>query len=101
MAADSEIKRYGKIVVLEHWLAMILVLSLSITGLFLVRDWFIHEFHIYGAEMFFPTPSFTLLLHKWTALSLLVLGAIHLVAHAGQKENPIMTKLSLNPRCTR
>ncbi len=60
----SEIKRYGKIVVLEHWLAVILVLSLSITGLFLVRDWFVHEFHVHGAEMFVPTPSFTLLLHK-------------------------------------
>ncbi len=73
---------------------MILVLTLSITGLFLVRDWFVHEFHIHGAEMIVPTPDFALDVHKLTAIGLLILGAIHLVAHAGQKEKPILPKKS-------
>ena len=94
MAADTEIKRYGKIVVLEHWLAMISVLLLSITGIFFLRDWFVHEFHIYGAEMYVPTPDFASSLHEYAAFILLIVGAIHFVAHAGQKEKPILPKNS-------
>jgi cytochrome b subunit of formate dehydrogenase len=94
MKTDSEIKRYGKIVVAEHWLMMILVLILSITGLFLVRDWFVHEFHIHGAEMYVPTPNYTLDIHRYTAFGLLALGAVHLIAHAGQKDKPLLPKNS-------
>jgi cytochrome b subunit of formate dehydrogenase len=94
MKSDSEIRRYGKMVVFEHWLMIILVLSLSFTGLLLIRDWFIHEFHIYGAEMYIPTPSFTLTLHGYVAFGLLILGAIHLIVHVGQREKHILPKHS-------
>jgi cytochrome b subunit of formate dehydrogenase len=95
MKLESEIKRYGKIVVLEHWLAIIMIFTLMITGLFLVRDWFVHEFHIYGAENYIPTPSFASDLHWYAALAILVVGAIHLIAHGGQKEKPILPKNSV------
>lgn len=94
MGKESDIKRYGKIVVLEHWLAMIFVLILSITSIFLLRDWFVHEFHIYGAEMYISTPDFASDLHKYAAYMLLIVGAIHMAAHAGQKEKPILPKRS-------
>jgi cytochrome b subunit of formate dehydrogenase len=94
MGAQSEIKRYSKIVVLEHWLAIIIIFSLIITGLFLVRDWFIHEFHIYGAENYIPTPNFTNSFHLYAALGILILGAIHLIVHGGQKDKPILPKNS-------
>jgi cytochrome b subunit of formate dehydrogenase len=90
--SDSEIKRYGKIVVLEHWLMMIFLVPLAITGLFGVRDWFIHEFHIFGAENFLPTPEFATDFHLYAAFGLVIVGAIHLVVHAGQKEKPILPK---------
>lgn len=73
---------------------MIIVFMLSITGLFLVRDWFVYEFHIHGAEMYVPTPDFALDFHKFSAIGLLILAAIHLIAHAGQKEKPILPKHS-------
>jgi cytochrome b subunit of formate dehydrogenase len=91
---DSEIKRYSKIVVFQHWLLIIMVLVLSITGIFLLRDWFVHEFHIHGAENYIPTPEFTLDIHKYTAFGLLGLGAIHLAVHVGQKEKPLLPKNS-------
>ncbi len=93
---DSEIKRYGKIVVLEHWLAMLIILALSITGIFLARDWFVHEFHIHGAENFVPTPEYTLTIHKYAAFGILIVGAIHLAVHAGQKEKPVLPKRTFN-----
>lgn len=96
MRSKKEIKRYSKIVVLEHWLMMIFLVPLAITGLFQVRDWFIHEFHIFGAEMIIPTPDFTSDIHLYAALGLLVVGAIHIVAHAGQKEKAILPKNSMN-----
>lgn len=75
---------------------MIFLVPLALTGLFMVRDWFIHEFHIYGAEMIIPTPDFTSDIHLYAAFGLLVVGLIHLVAHAGQKEKPILPKNTMN-----
>jgi cytochrome b subunit of formate dehydrogenase len=92
MRSKKEIKRYSKVVVMEHWLMMIFLVPLAITGLFLARDWFIHEFHIQGAENIIPTPSLTLDFHLYAAIGLLVVGAIHLVVHAGQKEKPMLPK---------
>ncbi len=93
--SEPEIKRYSKIVVLEHWLAIIVIFSLIFTGLFLVRDWFIHEFHIYGSENYVPTPVFASDLHLFAAFGIIVVGLIHLVAHGGQKEKPILPKNSM------
>lgn len=95
MPKKPEIKRYGKIVVLEHWLAFIMIFALIVTGLFLVRDWFIHEFHIYGAENYVPTPDFAKDFHLYAAFGILFVGAIHLLAHGGQKEKPILPKNSM------
>ncbi len=96
MSTKSEIRRYGKIVVLEHWLAILIIFTLIITGLFLVRDWFVHEFHIHGAENYVPTPDFANSIHLYAALGILVVGAIHLIAHGGQKEKPILPNNSMN-----
>ncbi|UCE73741.1 MAG: cytochrome b/b6 domain-containing protein [Methanomassiliicoccales archaeon] len=95
MRSQSEIKRYGKIVIFEHWLGILIIFILMITGLFLVRDWFISEFQIYGAENYIPTPSFARSFHLFAAFGILVLGAIHLMAHGGQKEKPILPKNSM------
>jgi Ni,Fe-hydrogenase I cytochrome b subunit len=92
---DSEIKRYSKIVVLEHWLSIIVIFGLIFTGLFLVRDWFVHEFHIFGAENIVPTPDFASSLHLMSAFAILILGAIHLIVHGGQKEKPLLPKNSM------
>jgi len=96
MKRDSEVKRYGKVVVFQHWLAIVLVFTSIFTGLLLARDWFIHEFHIYGAEMYVPTPDFASSLHEFAALGIVVLGFIHLAFHAGQKEKPILPRNSIN-----
>lgn len=95
MRSESEIRRYGKTVVFEHWLAILIIFSLMITGLFLLRDWFISEFHIHGAENYIPTPSFARSFHLFAAFGILVLGAIHLIAHGGQKKKPILPKNSM------
>jgi cytochrome b subunit of formate dehydrogenase len=95
MKRESEIRRYGKIVIMEHWLNMLIIFGLIITGLFLVRDWFVHEFHIYGAEMYVPTPDFASSIHFWAALAILILGAVHLIAHGPQREKPILPKRSM------
>jgi cytochrome b subunit of formate dehydrogenase len=92
MKSKKEIKRYSKIIVLEHWLMMIFLVPLAITGLYMVRDWFIHEFHIFGAENYLPTHELTSDFHLYAAFGLLMVGAIHLVVHAGQKEKPILPK---------
>ena len=85
MKSKPEIKRYGKIVVLEHWLMMIFLVPLALTGLFMVRDWFVHEFHIHGAENYLPTLDITSDVHLYAAFGLVFLGEIHLAVHAGQK----------------
>jgi cytochrome b subunit of formate dehydrogenase len=94
MKSKSEIKRYSKIVVIEHWLMMIFLVPLAITGLFLVRDWFVHQFHIHGAENFLPTLESTSDFHLYAAFGLVFLGAIHLIVHGGQREKPILPKNS-------
>jgi cytochrome b subunit of formate dehydrogenase len=92
MKPKKEIKRYSKIVVMEHWLMMLFLVPLALTGLFMFRDWFIHEFHIFGAENYLPTPEFTSDFHLYAAFGLVFVGAIHLAVHAGQKEKPILPK---------
>jgi cytochrome b subunit of formate dehydrogenase len=92
MRSKKEIKRYSKIVVVEHWLMMIFLVPLALTGLFLVRDWFVHEFHIHGAENYLPTLEVTSDFHLYAAFGLVFVGAIHLAVHAGQKEKPILPK---------
>lgn len=88
----AEIKRYGAEVIGVHWLFIIFFIPMIYSGLLLWRDWFTHEFHIYGIDYAFPSFSGMEEVHLYTGVIILAVGAAHLMAHIGQKEKPIIPK---------
>lgn len=88
----AEMERYGAEVIGVHWLFIIFLMPMLYTGLLLWRDWFTHEFHIYGIDYLFPSFEGMERIHLYTGLAVLTVGAAHLLAHWGQKEKPILPK---------
>ncbi len=87
-----EMERYGAEVIGVHWLFIIFLLPMLYTGLLLWRDWFAHEFHIYGINYLFPSFEGMERIHLFTGLAVLTVGAAHLLTHWGQREKPILPK---------
>ncbi len=85
-------ERYGAEVIGVHWLFIIFIIPLLYTGLLLWRDWFTHEFHVYGINYIFPSFEGMERLHMFAGFALLTVGAAHLLTHMGQKEKPILPK---------
>jgi len=90
--AVEEIRRYGGKVVATHWVFLILFVPFLYTGLLLFRDWFIHEYHIYGINYVFPSFEGMETWHVYLGIGVLVVGLAHLLMHMGQKEKPIVPK---------
>jgi len=88
----AEMERYGAEVIGVHWLFIIFIIPLLYTGLLLWRDWFTHEFHVYGINYIFPSFEGMERLHMFAGFALLTVGAAHLLTHMGQKEKPILPK---------
>ena len=83
---EPEIERYGAEVIGVHWLFIIFLIPMLYTGLLMWRDWFTHEFHIYGIDYLFPSFEGMESIHVYTGLIVLAVGGAHLLAHWGQKE---------------
>ncbi len=88
----AEMERYGAEVIGVHWLFIIFLFPLLYTGLLLWRDWFAHEFHIYGINYAFPSFDGMDKLHMFAGIALLAVGAGHLMTHYQQKQKPILPK---------
>jgi cytochrome b subunit of formate dehydrogenase len=89
---EPEIERYGAEVIGVHWLFIIFLIPMLYTGLLMWRDWFTHEFHIYGIDYLFPSFEGMESIHVYTGLIVLAVGGAHLLAHWGQKEKHILPK---------
>ncbi len=87
-----EIERYGAEVIGVHWLFIIFLIPMMYTGLLMWRDWFAHEFHIYGIDYLFPSFEGMERIHLFTGLAVLTVGAAHLMTHWGQKDKPMIPK---------
>jgi cytochrome b subunit of formate dehydrogenase len=88
----AEIERYGAEVIGVHWLFIIFLFPVLYTGLLMWRDWFTHEFHIYGVNHLFPSFDGMEDLHMYAAFAVLAVGAAHLMAHREQRDKPILPK---------
>jgi cytochrome b subunit of formate dehydrogenase len=86
------IPRYGPRVILIHWLFIIHFIPLLYTGLLLMRDWFMHEFHIHGVDPLLITFEGTEDWHLFMGLAVIVIGLAHVALHAGQKDKPILPR---------
>ncbi len=91
-AGGGMIKRYGPEVVAIHWLFTITVIPLLWTGLLLTRDWFIHEFHIHGVDKLVPVFDWVVDYHWYFGVAVLVVGLVHILIHARQKEKHILPR---------
>lgn len=88
----AEIERYGAEVIGVHWLFIIFLIPMLYTGLLMWRDWFTHEFHIYGIHYLFPSFEGMETIHLYTGMAVLTVGAAHLLSHYRQREKPILPK---------
>jgi cytochrome b subunit of formate dehydrogenase len=89
---SAEMRRYGAEVIGVHWLFIIFLMPMLYTGLLMWRDWFSHEFHIYGIDYIFPSFDGIEKVHMVTGIVVLTVGAAHLLAHWGQKEKHMLPK---------
>jgi hypothetical protein len=87
--SNNYMKFNSPIIIFEHWAFTILLIIISITGLFLLRDWLFATFGVYG-EVFVPTPAITLQLHKTFGAALVVLGLLHLAIHITSTKKDIL-----------
>jgi hypothetical protein len=74
--------------IVENWLFTIVIALVTISSLFLLRDWLWETFGVYG-RVYVPTPGFMLYLHIGSAFGLIVLGLEHLIRHLPSKEKPL------------
>jgi cytochrome b subunit of formate dehydrogenase len=88
----AKMERYGAEVIGVHWLFIIFLMPMLYTGLLMWRDWFTHEFHIYGINYIFPSFEGMEKLHMFSGFAVLTVGAAHLLTHMGQREKPILPK---------
>ena len=86
------VRRYGAKVIAIHWLFIITIFPLLVTGLLLLRDWFFEEFHIIGVDELVPTFEGAAEYHGYFGLAVLAIGLVHILLHIGQKEKPILLK---------
>ena len=92
--AKDYIKFNSPIVIFEYWAFTIVLIVVTITGLFLLRDWLFDVFGVYG-DKFINTPVDTMQFHKTFGVFLVILGLLHLAIHIASNKKeilPIWTK---------
>jgi cytochrome b subunit of formate dehydrogenase len=89
-SVGATITRYGPEVVGLHWLFIITFIPLLWTGILLLRDWFIHEFHIYGVNKLVPVFDWIIDYHWYFGVMVLIVGLAHFLVHSRQKEKHIL-----------
>ena len=89
---DEEIFRYGRKVIVVHWAVIIAFFSLALTGILLMRDWFLVTFNIFGGDLWFPTFDGAVGLHVASGVTICVLGLVHIMLHFRQKEKPMLPR---------
>jgi hypothetical protein len=90
----DEIKMYKSITIFEMWAFTIILGVVTISGLFLMRDWLFSNFGVYG-NIFIPTPEGTQNIHIWSGLVFAILGLIHVSIHIFSKKKYILPKQTL------
>ena len=94
LLSSDKIQIYKPVTIIEIWAFTIIILIVTISGLFLMRDWLFLNFGIYG-DKFIPTPKGILNVHIWGSLIFILLGLIHLVIHIFSKNKEILPKKTL------
>lgn len=90
--AKVSIRRYGTGVIVVHWLLVLLMIPLLLTGLVLMREWAIHEFNIVGAGELPAIFNYLSEFHAYFGAAILALGLVHFLIHIRQKDRPIIPK---------
>lgn len=87
--AKDYVRFNSPIVIFEYWAFTIVLIVVTISGLFLLRDWIFEVFGVYG-DKFINTPINTLQVHKMFGAVLVVLGLLHLAIHIASNKKDIL-----------
>lgn len=94
----TEVKKYQKITVIEHWIFIISILGLIATGLPPFLNWFLPDLSIYDVYIpvvptisFWLGPLFISFDHNFFGLILICVSIVHVIAHVGSKDNAMLT----------
>ena len=91
---QNQIEFIKPIVILEYWAFTIILILVTISGLFLLRDLIFSTFGIIGG-IIIPTPTITTDLHITSGVALTVLGLLHFGIHFTSKNKDILPKDTL------
>ena len=89
LLSSDKIKIYKQITIIEIWAFTIIICIVTISGLFLLRDWLFLNFHVYGDKLI-STPSGTQNIHIWFGFIFAILGLIHLAIYIFSRDRDIL-----------
>ena len=92
--SSNKIQMYKPITILEIWAFTLILTGLSISGLFLLRDWLFSTFGILGDKLI-PTIAGTQNVHILFGFAIIILGLIHIIIHIFSKKKDILPKETL------
>ncbi len=90
----DKIQMYRPIAIIEMWVFTLTIGVVSISGLFLLRDWLFLNFGVYGNK-FIPTLEGIQNVHIWFGFAFVIFGLFHFVFHIYTKEKDILPKQTL------
>ena len=85
----SLITQYSPIARLEIWLFTLSIAIVTISGLFLLRDWLFSSLGVYG-DVFIPTPSGSKTIHLCSGGMLVVISLFHILIHLRSKDRSLL-----------
>jgi thiosulfate reductase cytochrome b subunit len=73
--------------VAEYWAFTIVLLFITVSGLFLLRDWLFTSFGVFGG-VYVSTPKYTMEIHIYFGIIFCIMGIVHLAYHlvAGHRD---------------
>jgi len=74
---------------LEIWLFTLAIAIVTISGLFLLRDWLFSSFGVYG-DVYIPTPAGSKTIHLCSGGSLAVISFFHIIIHLRSKDRALL-----------
>lgn len=83
------ITQYSPIAVLEIWLFTLSIAIVTISGLFLMRDWLFSSFGVYG-DVYIPTLPGSKTIHLCSGGTLVVISLIHILIHLRSKDRSLL-----------